>query len=315
MYVMGIAVRCLVSMVDMSRSKPFLDSTPLLGDAAALQARASESGYLFFRGLLPGGDVRKVADAVLDEAWSSGWFESAKPTMGEVIPANIEPIIEGASAPWRRFYCSVYRRRELHALNQHPRLLSALATLFAEQVLAHPRVIARVMFPNAQRFTTPPHQDFFHIGGTEDTWTAWVPLVDCPEQLGGLAVVPGSHRWGLMATRPADGAGGRGLAARRDWTWAVGNFRIGDVLCFHSHTIHQGRSNLTADRLRISCDFRYQRASQPVHSSSLLPHMGWLSWAEVYERWPEGDPLRNYWIATIANAARARHEESPPCGA
>ncbi|SRR5260221_5735289 len=151
MYVMGIAVRCLVSMVDMSRSKPFLDSTPLLGDAAALQARASESGHLFFRGLLPGGDVRKVADAVLDEAWSSGWFESAKPTMGEVIPANIEPIIEGPSAPWRRFYCSVYRRRELHALNQHPRLLSALATLFADEVLAHPRVIARVMFPNAQR--------------------------------------------------------------------------------------------------------------------------------------------------------------------
>ena len=77
-----------MSMVEMPSSKPFLDSTPLLGDAAALQARASESGYLFFRGLLPGGDVRKVANAVLHEAWSSGWFESARPTMGDVIPAG-----------------------------------------------------------------------------------------------------------------------------------------------------------------------------------------------------------------------------------
>jgi hypothetical protein len=282
-----------MSMVEMLRSQPFLDSTPLVADAAALRARASETGYLFFRGLLPGGDVRRVSDVVLHEAWASGWFGSAEPTMR--VPPNVEPIIEGSSEPWRRFYCNLYRCRELHVMNQHPRLLGALATLLAGEVLAHPRIIARVMFPNTQQFTTPPHQDFFHIGGAEDTWTAWVPLVDCPEELGGLAVVPGSHRWGLMPTRPADGAGGWGLEARDDWSWALGEFRVGDVLCFHSHTIHQGRSNLTTDRLRISCDFRYQRASHPVHSSSLLPHMGWLSWDEVYEKWPEGDPLRNYW--------------------
>jgi len=297
-----------MSMVAMPTTTPFLDSTPLLGDPVALQARAAESGYLLFRALLPGDDVRRVADVVLDEAWNSGWFESTEPRARDIIPGQAKPIIEGPSAPWRRFYCSLYRRREVHALNQHPRLLDAFATLFGSDVLAHPRIIARVMFPNTERFTTPPHQDFFYIGGANDTWTAWVPLLDCPAQLGGLAVVPGSHRWPILPTRAADGAGGHGIDAHPDWVWAVGELSVGDVLCFHSHTVHQGRPNLTGDRLRLSCDFRYQPASLPVHSSSLQPHMGWLSWNEVYDSWPQGDPLRNYWQSlqlSIADAGSA----------
>ena len=38
--------------------------------------------------------------------------------------------------------------------------------------------------------TTPPHQDPWYIGGTQEVWTAWVPVGDCPDEFGGIAVLP-----------------------------------------------------------------------------------------------------------------------------
>ncbi|MEM7127504.1 MAG: phytanoyl-CoA dioxygenase family protein, partial [Chloroflexota bacterium] len=46
------------------------------------------------------------------------------------------------------------------------------------------------------------------------------------------------------------------------WHWSP--FRSGDVLMFHSLTIHQGRDNVTEDRIRLSTSARYQRISDPV---------------------------------------------------
>ena len=68
----------------------------------------------------------------------------------------------------------------------------------------------------------------------------------------------------------------------------------GDVLFFHSHTVHQGLPNRSGDRLRLSADFRYQRASEPVIYQVLTPHQGRLTWEEVYAGW-KSDKYQYHW--------------------
>jgi len=77
--------------------------------------------------------------------------------------------------------------------------------------------------------------------------------------------------------------------------WVLGDLECGDVLTFHSLTVHQGRDNLTPNRLRISFDYRYQPLSHPILRSSMSPHMGREQWDAIYEKWPANDAMRYYW--------------------
>jgi ectoine hydroxylase-related dioxygenase (phytanoyl-CoA dioxygenase family) len=76
----------------------------------------------------------------------------------------------------------------------------------------------------------------------------------------------------------------------------------GDVLTFHSHTVHRALPNRTADRMRLSADFRYQPASHPVAPDSLLPHFARLTWEEIYAGWR--DPSGRYHWREVLAAAR-----------
>jgi ectoine hydroxylase-related dioxygenase (phytanoyl-CoA dioxygenase family) len=152
-----------------------------------------------------------------------------------------------------------------------------------------------ITFPNAQHFTTPPHQDYLFIQGTPQTYTAWIPLCDCPVELGGLALLTGSHQVGLLPVHRASGPGGLGVEAEElPGVWRTQSFQAGDALIFHSLTIHRALPNSSADRLRLSVDFRYQALSAPVVEDSLLPHGGQVSWEQAYRGWKRKE-LQYYW--------------------
>jgi len=87
----------------------------------------------------------------------------------------------------------------------------------------------------------------------------WVPLGDCPSTLGGLAVLPGSHVGGLRAHDGGEGEA-RFVVLPDDTMWSSNNYCVGDVLMFNAVTVHGARPNVTADRIRISADFRFQPA-------------------------------------------------------
>jgi ectoine hydroxylase-related dioxygenase (phytanoyl-CoA dioxygenase family) len=283
-----------MAMAPMQSVEPFFDATPLLADGTALRARADESGYLFFPGLLDTDPIHLVRQQVLEICAEHGWIEPGT-VLSEAIARVDDQIIESTGDPrWKAFYDDVQRLRQFHALALRPEILSPLEILFGESVLPHPRNILRAIFPRSASHSTPPHQDHFYIGGSRDTWTCWFPLGSCPAMLGSLAVLPGSHRTGFHEVHQAQGAGGRAVEVDSDGTWASGDFACGDVLLLHSLTIHQGRDNQT-DRLRLSCDFRYQPRSHPVREDSLVPHMNWLTWDQIYTGWPADDPLRRYW--------------------
>jgi ectoine hydroxylase-related dioxygenase (phytanoyl-CoA dioxygenase family) len=116
--------------------------------------------------------------------------------------------------------------------------------------------VCRLAFPNDLERTTAPHQDFFYTRDSTDLWTAWTPLGDCPAELGGLAVLPGSHAGGL---RPHDGGEGKArfIVLDESEEWVGDDYRTGDVLFLNALTVHGARPNVTPSRIRISVDCRY----------------------------------------------------------
>ena len=68
-------------------------------------------------------------------------------------------------------------------------------------------------------------------------------------------------------------------------------------MIFHSLLLHQALPNVTADRLRVSLDNRYQARGLPVAEHMLQPHLNIfhaLTWDEVYAGWQSAD-LQYYW--------------------
>ena len=271
---------------------PYRDSTPERNDVPALRRRMSEDGYLFLSGLLPADAVGALRERILELCRAQGWADAEGNPQGAAR-------LEGQAA-WWEVYDPLQKSRVFHALAHRAELMGVMERLFGEAALVHPRNIARITFPDAAFFTTPAHQDFPLIQGTPETYTAWMPLVDCPMKLGGLAMLAGSHRFGMLPMRPAQGPGGleadtEPLRREQGLAWHAQDLRAGDVLIFHSHTVHRALPNVSGNRLRLSADFRYQAASQPVVADSLEPHYGRLTWEEIYADWDTSDDLRYYW--------------------
>ncbi len=250
-------------------------------DPAQLRTRLNEDGYLLVRGLIDLDGLGVARADVLALCRREGWLKEGT--------ADMDAIAAGPLPTPERFR-EVYVREVIHlpsfnAVAVQPRILGFFSAVFGAPAIAHPRTIGRIVFPvppgvrpGYERVfanTTQPHQDFFYIRGTPETYTAWLPTADCPRELGGLAVLPGSHRLGFLPHLRSTGAGGHGIDTQSlPGVWSSTDFRAGDALIFHSHTIHGGLPNRTADRIRVSFDFRYQCADAAIDPDSLLPHAG-----------------------------------------
>jgi ectoine hydroxylase-related dioxygenase (phytanoyl-CoA dioxygenase family) len=280
----------------------FLDSTPILSNGDALRERAATEGYLFFRGLLPAEAILPVRTGLLNVVRQHGWLaqdEGEATGMLDVaalaaVPESAMRTDIGVSAA---AYNDVQKLESVHALPHHPKLLALYQTLFADEVLVHARHIIRMISPHPSVFPTPPHQDFPLIQGTQNTWTCWFPLGDCPRSMGSLKVLRGSHKLGYLPLKPAKGAGAIAIQTcpweENEADWIEGDFAIGDVLTFPAFTVHKALPSQFADRIRLSFDVRYQPLSEPVEEKSLLPHCG-LTWEQIYEGW-HSDELQYYW--------------------
>ena len=266
---------------------PFQISNDLLAQPAALRERMASDGYLFFRGLLPASAVGEVYNTILNICRAHDWADEAGLAKGEIR-------VEGAPTFWE-VYDEVQKSEDFHALAHRPELMKLIADLVQETPFLHPRNISRIVFPQTEHFTTPPHQDYVHIQGTPDVYTTWIPLSDCPQELGGVAVLAGSHVHDILPVHKASGAGGLGVDTEElDHTWHTIDYQPGDVLCFHSHTVHKGMPNRTPNRLRISVDYRYQGVSGAIVSDGLDPHYRRLTWEQIYEGWTRPE-LQYYW--------------------
>ncbi|HEY0828167.1 MAG TPA: phytanoyl-CoA dioxygenase family protein, partial [Bacilli bacterium] len=191
-------------------------------------------------------------------------------------------------------YLEIQKLEVFHEIAHDPVILNIMFLLFEQEAFPHPRNICRILLPHPQLRPTPPHQDFLHIQGTPVTWTCWFPLGDCPVELGGLAILEGSHQQGVFQVTGHEGAGGlESILCELNLEWATDHYEPGDIIVFHSHTVHKALPNQRRDYIRLSCDFRYQPADQVIDPSSLKPH-GTYTWEEIYEGWTNQE-LQYYW--------------------
>ena len=257
-------------MKEMAMAKPrtFDDSSGIRDDAPELRRRLADDGYLFFPGLLPSERVLQVRAEVLDILGAQGWLAEGS----DPADARGGAIRTDRDASWWEGFSAVLALESFNRLAHEPALTGIMRRVLGDDLVVHPQKIARITFP-ASAYPTPPHQDFIFIQGTADVLTSWIPLGDCPAELGGLRVLSGSHREGLHGVTRAEGVGNLTSEAvdPDDSRWrGTDGFRCGDVLVFHSLTVHYAPPN-EGDRLRLSVDYRFQSASDPVAPGVLVP--------------------------------------------
>jgi ectoine hydroxylase-related dioxygenase (phytanoyl-CoA dioxygenase family) len=190
------------------------------------------------------------------------------------------PFTEG-DAEYMAVYKHVIKLPSFLAVPEDDALRGVVAKVLDAPPLLHRLRIGRITFPDNVSQTTAAHQDHWYIRGAPETYTIWTPLGDCPRELGGLAVLVGSHRGGFIEHRfdASKRYAGHGLAddqlptqAAATTQWVTGDFEVGDFLLFHSLTVHKALPNLSKDRLRISTDNRYQRAGDAMAEVSKGTH-------------------------------------------
>ncbi len=221
-----------------------------------MRQRLAENGYLLFRGLLRPDDVAAACDAVRAELRLGGWTDREGRPLGSQRAVNIREALADPS------FRAALASRGLNRLPYLPSLRGLVRRLLGPAAFSYPVKVLRTVYPEPPFQVTRGrfiHQDFA-VSGVQDMLTTWIPLMDIPAQLGGLAVLPGSHLGPPLRPR---------LLMADEPGWATTDFRAGDVLLFHCLTSHAALPN-HADRLRISTDVRWQGVGHAAPAELVL---------------------------------------------
>jgi ectoine hydroxylase-related dioxygenase (phytanoyl-CoA dioxygenase family) len=274
---------------------PMRSSNDLLGDPDALRARLDEDSYLYFEKVLDPEKVTDVRRAVLRALAEQGWVRDDEWFMKGV--ASGRPVHEGLEE-YSQGYDAVQKLEELHTLAHDAALVAIMRQVVGETAFPHPLKIARLSFPAHYEVATPPHQDFPNNQGTPNLTASWIPLGDCPRSLGGLAILRGSHHWGVLPLDFHGGAGNRQAVLPpemlEELRWVTTDYSIGDVLLFPSMTVHASLHNASEFFMRLSVDFRWQQEGEALTEGCLEPHFQRLTWDEIYAGW-KSDEHQYYW--------------------
>ena len=279
--------------------QPFVDSTDIVADTAAMQARMRRDGYLFIRNLVPSDAIANVQRQIGEIARAAGWLRADRPIADAA--ADLGGFCVDPDPVYLKTLRAINKLEDYHALKHHPALIGCLERLLGGAILAHPRVLMRNIFPAKEALTTKSHQDYPNVQGTTEVYTAWMPLIDCPMQVGPLQVAAGTHGGEIYDFHIGAGAGGIELKEQFDGRWVSSPFRQGDVLIFHSLAVHKGVPN-RSDRLRMSMDVRYQLVSEPFNPDNANADAQPLAWDDIYAGW-KSDALQYYWTRLPLNLA------------
>jgi len=255
------------------------DSAPLAGDPGGLRRRLADHGYLFFRGLLPASDVRAAGQTVLDRLRAGGWVDgrgipSVRPRAVNSMDALTDPAFRAAMAS-----------ADFNRLPYLPALRAVVRAVLGPLAFSYPVKVLRAVYPEHPQ--ARPRGRYIHydygVSGVQDMLTSWIPLMDIPVRIGGLAVQPGGH---LSPPRPPRPIG------HAEPGWATTSYEPGDVILFHCLTPHAALPN-TGSALRISGDFRWQRPDQPAPAELILGPQGRSPelFSRLFSREPWWEPV------------------------
>jgi hypothetical protein len=245
------------------RVDELVDSSDLINDQDGLRRRLADDGYLFFRGLLPAAQVRAVGQAVLEELHTGGWVDDR--AIPSIHPRALNSMDALADPAFRAAMFSP-------GFNQIPYLPSlrrVIRRVLGPGAFSYPAKVLRAVYP--ERPQARPRGRYVHYdygaSGVQDMLTSWIPLMDIPVRLGGLAVQPGGQLGPPRRPRPLSPA---------ERGWATTSYQPGDAIIFHCLTPHAALPN-HGSALRISGDFRWQRADQPAPAELIYGPRAWAA--------------------------------------
>ena len=274
------------------------DSSRFVGDLAALRQRLAADGYLFFRGLLPAGPVNAAGAAVTAQLRSGGWMQAGGRPSGDPRAIGLRDALTDPA--FRRALASA-------AFNQIPYLQplrGLVRDILGPQAFSYPAKVLRAVYPERPGTRTRgryAHHDYA-VSGVQDMLTSWLPLMEIPVALGGLAVRPGGHLERPMVPRVL-------RPAQRGW--ATTDYRPGDAIIFHCLTPHAALPN-TTPALRLSGDFRWQLPDRPAPAELVLGPAPAARRHEMFSRMFSGEPWWEPVPGGLTLLPRAQLVAAPP---
>jgi len=271
-----------------------------------LHREIASKGYVLVRNVLPRPDISKVLSEVAEVLSRAEWLNPAHDPADRI--ANAAAACGDPDPAFKTTYREVFNLESFHALPHHPQLKAVMKMIVGERVLIHPKPIGRLIFPNSERLRVHAHQDYRFMNGDPECYTVWIPLHDCPAEVGPLQILEGSHHFGFQTHIdenlhvPEIPSG-----AEMGDEWAGGDINAGDVLIFHSLTVHAAAPNLS-DRMRISLDCRFQDYARAINPANLaFAGDSGKSWDEIYQSWRSRN-LQYYWKSLPLNFQPSRAE-------
>ena len=273
--------------------KPFFEIQAGDLTSRSLQDAIDAKGYLLIRELLPDRALSPLLVEIADVLYSAGWLLPDRLPLERM--ADPSAACGDPDPAFKRTYQEIFNLELFHALAHHPAMKEVMSMLVGEQLLVHPKPIGRLIFPNCERLVNHAHQDYQFMDGDAECFTVWIPLHDCPIDQGPLQILEGSHRFGIQNHNKANLHVPEipdGTALGGDWVG--GQINAGDVLIFHSLTVHAASPNVS-DRLRVSLDCRFQDYRRALNPANLaFAGESGKSWEKTYASWHSND-LKYYW--------------------
>lgn len=275
--------------------KPFRELQARDATPQNLRQEIGTKGYVLIRNLLPRDDLARVLSDVTQILDRAGWLLPGYDPLERI--ANISVACGDPDPTFKHVYQQVFNLESFHSLPHHAVLHRVMTMIIGDRLLIHPKPIGRLIFPNCERLTVHAHQDYRFMGGDTECFTVWIPLHDCPTSIGPLRIMEGSHHFGYQRHEdenlhvpeiPNGAVLGEG--------WVGGRINAGDVLLFHSLTVHAASPNLS-NQLRISLDCRFQDYARIFNPANLaFAGESGKSWETTYSGW-HSETLKYYWKA------------------
>ncbi len=253
---------------------PMIDSMIDAENAPLLRERMQAEGYLFFGQLVDPQRALEVKQDIMAILRAHYIIED------DGAP---DPMWSGGPQPTEAEYMAVYdkivRLESFQRLAESPETVAVLEAVCEGPVQVWEQQLVRLVYPNPETASAQgigAHQDGDPKLGYKAGrfYTCWISLMHIDSTIGGLAVAPRSHTLGLLKSAGSVSSSAKdvesddyGLDAS-ELEWAAADYSPGSAVIFANRTAHRGLSN-HSDRIRLSCDFRYQPASD---TASWLAH-------------------------------------------
>jgi hypothetical protein len=236
-----------------------------------LHLKLDRDGYLFFPGLIDTREIQAARNEV---------FKQLK-DVGELVDPYEEGIFSHRS---RRdelykdrgeYWETVSNGELLRNVSNGPTLQKITSKIFGSPAVGFDYLFLRAV-PRG-RFTHLHCDSGFFTRFTKKVLTCWIAFTEITLDKGPLFVIEGSHKFmdirknfdnfDVVFNKEQKASINEdpvSFANKRNAKLLTTNFKPGDVLIFGMHTLHGAFENHATDnRIRLTCDIRYQPISEP----------------------------------------------------